>query len=133
MNVKKVLIVDDERSILGPLEEMFANSGYEVLAAESAEKALEILSKERIMIMFLDLKLPGMSGVDLCRQIRKNNPIAIVHALTGYVNIFGLMECREAGFDDFFIKPVNMGTLLEAAENAFGKIRRWKIDEYDVI
>lgn len=133
MNVKKVLIVDDERSILGTLEEMFANSGYEVLAAESAEKALEILSKERIMIMFLDLKLPGMSGVDLCRQIRKNNPIAIVHALTGYVNIFGLMECREAGFDDFFIKPVNMGTLLEAAENAFEKIRRWKIDEYDVI
>ena len=133
MNVKKVLIVDDERSILGTLEEMFANSGYEVLAAESAEKALEILSNERIMIMFLDLKLPGMSGVDLCRQIRKNNPIAIVHALTGYVNIFGLMECREAGFDDFFIKPVNIGTLLEAAENAFEKIRRWKIDEYDVI
>ncbi len=133
MNAKKMLIVDDESSILGTLEEMFANSGYQVLAAESAEKALEILGNERVMIMFLDLKLPGMSGVDLCRQIRKNNPIAIIHALTGYVNIFGLMECREAGFDDFFIKPVTMGTLLEAAESALNKIRRWKVDEYDVI
>lgn len=133
MNAKRILIVDDEADILDMMKEMFTKSGYQVLTTESAEKALEILSVEKIMIMFLDLKLPGMNGIDLCRRIRESNHIAIIHALTGYVNIFGLIECRKAGFDEFFIKPVNIQTLLEAARIASKKIERWKIDEYDVI
>ncbi len=73
MNPKKVLIVDDEPAILGTLQQIFERSGYQALTAESAEKALDILEKETVMIMFLDLNLPGMSGVDLCRLIRRKN------------------------------------------------------------
>lgn len=133
MNEKKILLVDDETAILDMLTEMFNMSGYQVVAADSAEKALEILGNESVMVMFLDLKLPGMSGLDLCRQIRRDNEIAIIHALTGYVNIFGLLECRHAGFDDYFIKPVDIRVLLEAAENAFKKIERWQVDENDLM
>ncbi|MBP6941454.1 MAG: response regulator [Syntrophorhabdaceae bacterium] len=133
MNEKKILIVDDEVAILDVLKEIFTMHGYQIVTAGSAEKALEILSNESIMVMFLDLKLPGMSGIDLCRQIRKDNQIAIIHALTGYVNVFGLLECRTAGFDDYFIKPANTKILLEAAESAFKKIERWKVDEYDLM
>ncbi|HNS16056.1 MAG TPA: response regulator [Syntrophorhabdaceae bacterium] len=133
MNEKKILIVDDEVAILDMLKEIFTMHGYQIVTAGSAEKALEILSNESIMVMFLDLKLPGMSGIDLCRQIRKDNQIAIIHALTGYVNVFGLLECRTAGFDDYFIKPANTKILLEAAESAFKKIERWKVDEYDLM
>lgn len=133
MNEKKILIVDDEVAILDVLKEIFTMHGYQIVTAGSAEKALEILSNESIMVMFLDLKLPEMSGIDLCRQIRKDNQIAIIHALTGYVNVFGLLECRTAGFDDYFIKPANTKILLEAAESAFKKIERWKVDEYDLM
>jgi len=133
MNPKKVLIVDDEPAILGTLQQIFERSGYEALTAESAEQALDMLKNESVMIMFLDLNLPGMSGVDLCRLIRNKNRIATIHALTGYVNIFGQIECREAGFDDFFVKPVDINVLLKAAESAAEKLRRWKVYEYEVI
>lgn len=127
-----LLIVDDEEQILKMLNVLFSNNGYKVLAAGSAEEALEVLRQESVMVMFLDLKLPGMSGIELCKQIRKENQIAVIHALTGYTNFFGLLECRAAGFDDFFIKPVALPLLLKAAESAFEKIERWKVIEYDL-
>ncbi|OPY86341.1 MAG: Transcriptional regulatory protein WalR [Syntrophus sp. PtaU1.Bin208] len=132
MSEKKILVVDDEITILYVLEEAFKSQNYTVVTAESAERALGILAKESIMVMFLDLMLPGMSGIDLCRQIRKDNQIAVINALTGYSNINGLLECRGAGFDDFFTKPVELKMLIEAAEHSFKKIERWKVFEYEL-
>ena len=129
---KKILVVDDEAPILEMLKGLFGRNGYQVVTAQSAEKALEILSKESIMVMFLDIKLPGMSGIDLCKQIRKENSIPIIHAITGYENVFSLLQCRTAGFDDFFSKPADFNILSEAAENAFKKLERWKVDEYNL-
>jgi len=130
MSEKKILIVDDEVAILNMLKDHFSTNNYEVFAAESAEKAFEILRKESLMVMFLDLNLPDMSGIDLCRRIRKENQVAIMYAFTGYANLFRLLECRAAGFDDFFIKPVELKVLLKAAEDAFEKIERWKVFDY---
>jgi DNA-binding response OmpR family regulator len=126
MSDKKILVVDDEPAIQQLLKEFFANAGYAIFAAKNAEQALEILQEHSILVMFLDLKLPGMSGVDLCRHIRKNDQISIIYALTGYSNFFGLLECRSAGFDDFFVKPADMDILLKAAQDAFEKLERWK-------
>lgn len=133
MDEKKILIVDDDAPIRYLLEETFRLQNYTVKAAENAEDALDILKKESIMVMFLDLQLPGMSGIDLCRRIRKDDQIAVVHALTGYTNLFGLLECRLAGFDDLFTKPAELKTLIEAAEHAFKKIERWKVFEYELV
>ena len=132
MTEKKILVVDDEESIRDMLQQAFTKNGYKVYLAESAEKALEILRQESIMVMFLDLKLPGMNGVELCRQIRKENQIGIIYALTGYTDLFGLIECRGAGFDDFFTKPASIELLLEAAQDAFKRIERWKLNDYDL-
>ncbi|OPY13153.1 MAG: Transcriptional regulatory protein AfsQ1 [Syntrophus sp. PtaU1.Bin005] len=128
----KILLVDDEIEILSMLQEALSMRDYKVITAENAEKALEVLARESVMVMFLDLNLPGMSGIDLCRRIRKDNQIAIINALTGYSNIYGLLECRGAGFDDFFIKPVSLKTLFKAVDDAFEKIDRWQIFEYDL-
>lgn len=51
--------------------------------------------------------------------------MTIIHALTGYGKIFELFECREAGFEDYFLKPVNLSLLFDVAEGAFKKIDRW--------
>ena len=124
---KKILVVDDEVSIRDVMKNIFIIEGFEVFTAESAEKALEILEKENLMVMFIDLKLPGMNGIDLCRRIRNKNHTAIIHAITGYSGLFNLLECREAGFDDYFVKPFDLDMLLKAAKDAFDKLGRWKL------
>jgi CheY-like chemotaxis protein len=130
---KKIMVVDDEVAILAVMKEIFRMKGYAVTTAESAEEAIKILSEEVFMVMFLDLKLPDMNGVELCKRIRRDNLIAIIYAFTGYTNFYGLMDCRSAGFDDFFVKPVAMDILLKAADDAFEKVERWKVDEFDLI
>lgn len=126
---KKILVVDDEVAILAVMEEIFKMKGYGVVTAGSAEEAIQLLSEEAFMVMFLDLKLPDMNGIELCKRIRRDNLIAIVYAFTGYTNFYGLMDCRSAGFDDFFVKPVAVDTLLKAADDGFEKIERWKVEE----
>ncbi|MFC1814263.1 response regulator [Thermodesulfobacteriota bacterium] len=133
MSEKKILVVDDEEIIRDMFEHAFSQFGYEVRTAENAEEAMNVLRKESIMVMFLDLKLPGMSGVDLCKQIRKENQVGIIYAMTGHADLFGLLEWRGAGFDDFFAKPISIEMLLEAVQEAFKKIERWKIMEYELV
>jgi len=123
---KKILVVDDEAPIRKLLQTAFTKSGYEIVTAESAEDALEILKKQKIMVMFIDLKLPGMNGIELCRHIRKDNPLACLYSMTGYSSLFDLADCRDAGFDDYFLKPIDMGILMKTANDAFEKIERWK-------
>lgn len=125
MGEEKILLVDDEPAILQMFSEAFEIMGYKVFAAASGEEALKILENENIQVMFLDLNLPGMSGVELCRRIRADKPIAIIYAVTGYVSLFELTDCREAGFDDYFSKPVPLRTLVNAAQEAFKKLTRW--------
>ncbi len=132
MGERNILFVDDEVLILNMMKEVFTLRDYKVFTAENGVNALEILKKDNLMVMFLDLQLPDMSGIDLCRQIRKNNQFSIINALTGYSNLFGLLECRSSGFDDFFTKPVSLKTLFKAADDAFEKIERWKVFEYDL-
>jgi DNA-binding response OmpR family regulator len=102
------------------------------LTAGSAEEALDILKRESIMVMFLDLNLPGMNGLDLCKKIRKKNTIGIIFAMTGYSNFYGLLDCRTVGFDDFFIKPFKLDVLLKSVQEAFERLDRWAISDYDL-
>ena len=125
---KKILVVDDEASIRELFEDILGASGYKIYTAEGAEKALAILETENIGVIFLDLKLFGMNGIDLCKQIRSCNPVSLIYAMTGWSALFEIGECREAGFDDFFIKPIETGILFKAVEDAFDKLRRWKKD-----
>ena len=126
MSEKKILVVDDEKNIRDIFEQAFSGAGYMVRLAESAEEALEILKDDKIQVMFVDLNLPGMDGVELCKQIRKNLPMAVIHAVTGYNSFFEFSDCRDVGFDVCFNKPVKLAVLLEAAEEAFKKLDTWK-------
>lgn len=126
MEEKTLLVVDDEEKIREVFKEAFALRGYDVVTAESAEQALEIMQEKPCWVLFLDLDLPGMNGIELCKIIRKNWPMAVPFAVTGYVSLFELVDCRDAGFEDYFTKPVAFHELFEAAANAFAKLSRWK-------
>ncbi len=123
---KKILVVDDEKMIRNMLEKALTREGYDVVCSGSGEDALEILKKETINVMFLDLKLPGMNGLELCRKIRAKYPLSVLYAITGYVLLFELSDSREAGFEDYFTKPVDLKTIFRAAAEAFEKVERWK-------
>lgn len=122
----KILFVDDEENILRLLTRVFTRAGHQVLTATSAEAALKLLQDEDVHVMFFDLNMPGMSGLELCRHVKRERPMDVVFALTGYANLFELSECREAGFDDYFKKPADLKLLQEVAKAAFEKQNRWK-------
>lgn len=128
---KIILVVDDEKMIRDMLEKAMNREGYSVVCAESGEEALEILKDKKIFVMFLDLKLPGMNGLELCRQIRDITPMSIAYAITGFASHFELEDCRDAGFEDYFTKPVDLKTLFKAAEDGFEKIRRWQSGNFE--
>ena len=126
MTTKKILIVDDEEAITNLMTLVFSREGYEVKTAENGDQALKIIQKENIHVIITDLNMPEMNGIKLCRAIRKTVPMAMIFAMTGYASLFELADCREAGFDDYFVKPVNIKTLVKTAEDAFEKLNRWK-------
>ncbi|MFP4392200.1 MAG: response regulator [Desulfohalobiaceae bacterium] len=121
-----VLVVDDDFVVRDLLEQFFSQAGYPVRIAENAEDALKVLSEDNIQVIFSDMDMPGMNGLELCRQIRHNQPMAIIHAMTGCPSLFELNDCREAGFDDYFIKPLQLQDIVQAAQVAFEKLSRWK-------
>ncbi|NOX34493.1 MAG: response regulator [Deltaproteobacteria bacterium] len=121
MKEKKILIVDDEEAIRQLFKTALSHKGYTVFSAGSGEKALAILEKETIPVMFLDLNLPGMSGIELCKKILKKAPGTLTYAITGYNSNYKSLECRKAGFEGYFSKPVPLQTLFETALNAFKK------------
>jgi CheY-like chemotaxis protein len=129
MDKRRILVVDDEPAICELMKWAFDHEGYSVETADSAEKALELIETYKYLVFFLDLNLPGMNGIELCRYIRKNNPLTIAYAVTGYASTFEVFECREAGFEDYFTKPAEMKTLFNAAEQAFQKLARWRRNE----
>jgi len=123
---RKLMIVDDEDSIRELLSKYFSDAGFLVRTAPNGEEALNISKDDNIQVYYLDLLLPKMNGVELCRKIRKARPTAFLFAMTGYASVFDLVQCREAGFDDYFTKPLKLDLLLHAANDAFTKLERWR-------
>jgi DNA-binding response OmpR family regulator len=126
MNHISILVVDDDAVIRLAFSRIFKGAGYDVRTAESAEEALELMAKAPAAILFLDLNLPVMNGVDLCRKVHQDWPCSITIAVTGCSSIFELVKCREVGFEDYFSKPAGPKELLAAAEAAAKKLERWK-------
>ncbi len=123
---KTLLVVDDEESLRSFFRDILTDEGYRVLTAEGAIDALEIMSHEQVGLLLLDLNLFGMNGIELCRKIRRENPLCILYAMTGWTGLFEVEECREAGFDDFFAKPLPVDFLFRVVEDAFEKLSRWR-------
>jgi CheY-like chemotaxis protein len=126
---KRILVVDDDAPIREMMATFFTRAGYSIHTAEDAEEALALMKTYKFPVFFLDLNLPGMNGIELCRIIRKENPLSIVYAVTGYGTDFEVSECRKAGFEDYFTKPAELKVLLHAAEQAFQKLERWRRDD----
>ncbi len=116
----KTLIVEDNLSDRIILKKIVENCGHEVVEAESGEKALELFDKEMPNLIFLDVVMPGMDGLDVAREVKKraeNNYIPIIF-ITSLAEQDAMVACMDAGGDDFFMKPFNP-VVMQAKLNAF--------------
>ena len=116
-----VLVVDDEKEIADLMEIYLVSDGYRVFKASNAREGLEILDREDIHLVLLDIMMPGMSGMDMCQEIRKtrNVPIIMVSAKSADLDkIMGLGN----GADDYVTKPFNA---LELAARVKSQLRRY--------
>ena len=119
---KKILFVDDEKDILEMLECLFLAEGYLPRCTISGNEGLEILKKENVHVAFVDLRMPEMNGIELCRQIKQQDPSAYVYALSAYVGAITPEQYDEAGFTGYFRKPFDANEIVDAARDAFRKL-----------
>lgn len=100
-----LLVVDDEPRILSALQRCLRREGYEIVAAESAAGALEMLRERRVDMLLTDLKMPGMSGLDLIREVATQWPGIPRILLTGWGAEVGPAEIRRLGIHALVSKP----------------------------
>ena len=110
----KILIIDDHPTMLAMLRQILKQLGFDTIEeAETAERALEILSRGDIRMVFTDLGLPGMSGIELIRQIRQDRtthhlPVIVLSGISEQETV---MEALKAGADSFIVKPCSADTI----------------------
>jgi DNA-binding NtrC family response regulator len=107
----KILVVDDEKSILLLLNEALSQWGYQVTTASSATEALEILRTQLFDAMLSDVRMPDMSGLDLLREVRKQDESIEVVMMTGYPTIASAVQALKEGAYDYLSKPLILDEL----------------------
>lgn len=106
--MKHLLIVDDQPGIRLLLEEIFKTTGIMTALASNGKEALEIVQKQNPDCILLDMKMPGMNGVEVLREIRILSPDAIVMMMTAYSEIELLEDANKLGIDQHFTKPFDI-------------------------
>ncbi len=117
----KILVVDDEQSIRDSCRQALSKSGFQVSAAEDGAKGLEILSTEPFDLVIVDLKMPGLSGMELLKKTKEIDPEIVVVVITGYATIESAVEAMKAGAYDFIPKPFTPDALRMIASRALEK------------
>jgi two-component system KDP operon response regulator KdpE len=110
-NGASILVVDDEKEIVRALSRSLSAHGYTVFTARSGEEAIEEVTRHRPDLMLLDLMLPGISGLDVCRQVRKASSVPIL-VLSVKETEHDKVEALDLGADDYIQKPFGMDEVL---------------------
>ena len=118
MSGSTVLIVDDEQSLARSAKAFLADHGYEAEVAGTGEQALDLLAALQPDVVFADVRLPGMSGLDLLKRIHAFDPVIPVVMLTAYGSIEGAVEAVKLGAFDYVKKPVDLEELKLLADRA---------------
>ena len=118
MSGPTILIVDDERTLARSIKAFFDESGYEAEVAGDAPEALGMLERLRPDVVFLDVRLPGMSGTEVLQKIREFDPAISVIMMSAFGSIEGAVEAVKLGAFDYIKKPVDLEELKLLAERA---------------
>ena len=121
MSEINILVVDDEKEIADLVEIYLVSDGYKVFKANNALDGLEILEKEEIHLVLLDIMMPGMDGLEMCRKIRETNNIPIIMLSAKSTDLDKILGLG-TGADDYVVKPFNP---LELTARVKSQLRRY--------
>jgi len=116
---KRILLVDDERDFVEALAERLRNRDFDVTTAFTGEEALERLKEYNFDVAIVDVKMPGLDGIETLKGIKKLKPLTEVLMLTGHGTVETAIEGMKHGAYDFLMKPCEMDTLLEKIGDAY--------------
>jgi anti-anti-sigma factor len=126
--LKTVLVIDDETATL-TMFRLFLNAyGYSVMTAENGETGLELVREHHPGIVFTDLKMPGMDGFEVLRQIKKNTPETEVIVITGHGDMEQVVRALNLNATDFINKPIGRSALDAALQRAEARLEKDRMD-----
>lgn len=118
----KILIIDDERSIRNSLKEILADEGYDVDVAENGAQGCSMVEKEKYDVIFCDIKMPEMDGMEVLEKFNQMGIDAAVVMISGHGDIDTAVECIKKGAFDFIQKPLDLNRILITIKNATDKV-----------
>jgi DNA-binding NtrC family response regulator len=118
----KILIIDDERSIRNSLKEILADEGYDVDVAEDGAQGCEMAQKEKYSVIFCDIKMPVMDGMEVLSELMSKGIDSAVIMISGHGDIDTAVECIKKGAFDFIQKPLDLNRILITIKNATEKV-----------
>ena len=110
----KILVIDDEPLVASVVAEALQSEGHHVIVAGSGEEGLRAIEQSPLDAVFLDIKMPGMDGIEVLRRIRARDPDLQVIILTGWASTSQIDEARRLGVTDIISKPVPLQNLSRA-------------------
>jgi two-component system, OmpR family, alkaline phosphatase synthesis response regulator PhoP len=133
-NQKKILIIEDEEDIAEILQFNLENESYDVSVVHSGEKGLEHIIKYKPDLVLLDLMLPGLSGLDVCKNVRRNNALLNVKIiiLTAKGEEIDIVTGLELGADDYVTKPFSLRVLISRIKNVLQRRTAAPVDSDEI-
>ncbi|MCK4293941.1 MAG: sigma-54-dependent Fis family transcriptional regulator, partial [Planctomycetes bacterium] len=116
-----ILVIDDEESMRDSCRQTLSRDGNRVEMAEDGSKGLTMLKEQSFDVVILDLKMPGLSGMEVLKRIKEGNPAAVVIVITGYATVESAVEAMKNGAYDFISKPFTPDTLRMIVTRALEK------------
>jgi DNA-binding NtrC family response regulator len=123
----RILVVDDEPSVRESLGKWFLESGFQVGTAKNAREALEMFEKNTWDVVLLDIRMPGMDGLELQAKIQKKDPDTIIVIITAYASVDTAIRALKQGAFDYITKPFDLQNLEHLIRNAVEQ-RRLKVE-----
>ncbi len=116
-----VLLVDDETEFLNTLVKRIKKRNVNACGVGSGEEALAFLNQQAMDVVVLDVRMPGMDGIEALREIKKQHPMIEVIMLTGHASLEVAIEGMELGAFDYMMKPIDIDELLYKLQDAYKK------------
>jgi len=116
-----ILVIDDEESMRDSCQQTLSRDGNRVEVAEDGSRGLAMLERESFDLVILDLKMPGLSGMEVLKKIRERDPEAMVIVITGYATVESAVEAMKRGAYDFIPKPFTPGSLRVIVRRALDR------------
>lgn len=117
--MKKVLIVDDQPGIRLLLEELFKRENYHTMSAQNGGEALQIIAEEELDCVLLDMKMPGIDGIEVLRRLKEERPELPVIMMTAYGELELTERALDLGAEKYFTKPFDIFEVRDAVKTLF--------------